>query len=254
MNNFFTEEEKERYARHFLLDGFGEEGQGKLKNARVLIVGTGGLGSPVALYLAAAGVGQIGIVDDDVVAASNLQRQVIHDTSMIDQPKVVSAKRRLVALNPLIKIAVGNERLIAENAQRIISAYDLVVDGTDNFQSRYIINKACVELNKPWISGSIFKYDGQVSVFNWQGGPCYCCLYPEPPAPDEVPPASKVGVLGVLPGVIGSIQATEAIKLITGIGKPLSKRLLLYNSLDMQFMEVDIMRDPGCKCCGRTGI
>jgi adenylyltransferase/sulfurtransferase len=243
-------EEILRYSRHLLIPDVGLEGQRKLKNASVLLIGTGGLGSPAALYLAAAGVGCIGLVDYDVVDASNLQRQVIHGTDRIGQLKVESARDRMLDLNPHIQVDVYNEPFTSENAMRIARPYDILVDGTDNFPTRYLTNDVCVLLGKPNVYGSIFRFEGQVSVFDAKSGPCYRCLFPEPPPPGLVPSCAEGGVLGVLPGTIGTLQATEAIKLILGIGTPLIGRLLLYDALDMTFQSVKLRKNPNCKVCG----
>jgi molybdopterin/thiamine biosynthesis adenylyltransferase/rhodanese-related sulfurtransferase len=242
-----TNEEIARYSRHLILDEVGVEGQKKLKASSVVCVGTGGLGSPFLLYLAAAGVGRIGIVDFDVVDASNLQRQVLHGTSSVGRPKVASAKDRLHDINPNIQIDVYEEPLTSENALRILAPYDVVVDGTDNFPTRYLVNDACVILGKPNVYGSIFKFEGQASVFNHQGGPNYRDLYPEPPPPGLVPSCAEGGVLGILPGVIGTIQATETIKILLGKGTTLSGRLLLYDALNMRFRELKLRADPNRK-------
>ncbi|MDW8447991.1 MAG: molybdopterin-synthase adenylyltransferase MoeB, partial [Anaerolineales bacterium] len=230
-----SHEEILRYSRHLLIPEVGLEGQRKLKAASILVIGTGGLGSPVSLYLAAAGVGHIGLVDYDVVDSSNLQRQVIHGTSTVGQLKVESARRRMLDLNPNIEVEIYNEPFTSENAMRIAADYDVIIDGTDNFPTRYLSNDVCVLLGKPNVYGSIFRFEGQVSVFDARRGPCYRCLFPEPPPPGMVPSCAEGGVLGVLPGTIGTIQATEALKLILGIGEPLIGRLLLYNALDMSF-------------------
>jgi adenylyltransferase/sulfurtransferase len=245
-----SREEILRYSRHLLIPEVGLEGQRKLKAASILVVGTGGLGSPVALYLAAAGVGRIGLVDYDVVDSSNLQRQVIHGTSGIGTLKVESARRRMLDLNPDIQVEVYNEALTSENAFRIAGPYDLIIDGTDNFPTRYLTNDLCVLTGKPNIYGSIYRFDGQVSVFDARRGPCYRCLFPEPPPPGLVPSCAEGGVLGVLPGTIGTLQASEAIKLILGIGEPLIGKLLLYNALDMSFEFVKLRKNPNCKVCG----
>ncbi len=237
-------EEIARYSRHLILDEVGMAGQTKLKNSSVLCVGTGGLGSPLLLYLAAAGVGRIGIVDFDVVDASNLQRQVIHGTSTVGQRKVLSAKARIHDLNPHVQVDVYEEALSSENALRILGPYDVVVDGTDNFPTRYLVNDACVLLGKPNVYGSIFKFEGQASVFCHGDGPNYRDLYPEPPPPGLVPSCAEGGVLGVLPGIIGTIQATETIKLLLGQGESLSGRLLLFDALTMRFRELKLRRDP----------
>lgn len=236
--------EKRRYERHLILPEFGEAGQLKLKNGSVLIVGTGGLGSPLALYLAAAGVGRIGLVDFDVVDESNLQRQIIHFTSDVGRSKIESAKRKILEINPSAVVESYELALRAENALDIIKNYDVVVDGTDNFPTRYLVADACTLLNKPNVYGSIFRFEGQVTVFNYQDGPSYRCLYPEPPPPGLVPSCAEGGVLGVLPGVIGTLQATEVIKILTGIGTTLKGRLLLYNALDLTFRTVKIRRNP----------
>jgi len=247
---FLSHEEILRYSRHLLIPEVGLEGQKKLKAASVLVIGTGGLGSPVALYLAAAGVGRIGLVDYDVVDFSNLQRQVIHGTSRIGTLKVDSARERMLDLNPDIQVDAYNEPFTSENAMRIAADYDLIIDGTDNFPTRYLTNDVCVLLGKPNIYGSIFRFDGQVSVFYAKEGPCYRCLFPEPPPPGLVPSCAEGGVLGVLPGIIGSLQATEALKLILGIGETLIGRLMLFNALDMTFEFVKLRKNPNCKICG----
>ena len=239
-----------RYSRHLLIPEVGLEGQRKLKNSSVLIVGTGGLGSPVALYLAAAGVGRIGLVDYDVVDSSNLQRQVIHGTSTIGKLKVESARDKLLDLNPDIQVDVFNEPFTSENALRIARDFDLILDGTDNFPTRYLTNDVAVFLGKPNVYASIYRFDGQVSVFYAKEGPCYRCLFPEPPPPGLVPSCAAGGVLGVLPGTIGTLQATEALKLLLGIGEPLIGKLLLYNALDMSFDFVKLKKNPNCHVCG----
>jgi sulfur-carrier protein adenylyltransferase/sulfurtransferase len=239
-----------RYSRHLLIPEVGLEGQRKLKAASVLVIGTGGLGSPVALYLAAAGVGRIGLVDYDIVDASNLQRQVIHGTSGIGKLKVESARQRMLDLNPDIEVVVYNEPFTSENAMRIAADYDVLIDGTDNFPTRYLTNDVCVMLGKPNVYGSIFRFDGQVSVFDATRGPCYRCLFPEPPPPGLVPSCAEGGVLGVLPGTIGTLQATEALKLILGIGEPLIGKLMLFNALDMEFEFVKLKKNQSCKVCG----
>lgn len=241
-----------RYSRHLLIPEVGLEGQRKLKAASVLVIGTGGLGSPVALYLAAAGVGRIGLVDYDVVDFSNLQRQVIHGTSKLGVLKVESARERMLDLNPDIQVEVYNEPFTSENALRIAKSYDILIDGTDNFPTRYLVNDTCVLLGKANVYGSIFRFDGQVSVFDARRGPCYRCLFPEPPPPGLVPSCAEGGVLGVLPGTIGSLQASEALKLILGIGEPLIGKLLLYNALDMSFDFVKLRKNPKCKMCGEN--
>jgi molybdopterin/thiamine biosynthesis adenylyltransferase/rhodanese-related sulfurtransferase len=241
-----------RYSRHLLIPEVALDGQKKLKASSVLVIGTGGLGSPVALYLAAAGIGRIGLVDYDIVDSSNLQRQVIHGTSTVGKLKVESAKERMRDLNPDIKVEIYNEPFTSENALRIAKDYDLLIDGTDNFPTRYLTNDVCVMLGKPNVYGSIFRFDGQASVFATKDGPCYRCLFPEPPPPGLVPSCAEGGVLGVLPGTIGTIQATEAIKLLLGIGSPLVGRLLLYNALDMSFEYVKLKKNPKCAMCGEN--
>lgn len=243
-------EEILRYSRHLLIPEVGLEGQRKLKNSSALVVGTGGLGSPVSLYLAAAGVGRIGLVDYDVVDSSNLQRQVIHGTSSVGKLKVESAKAKLLDLNPDIQIDVYNEPYTSENAMRIARDYDIILDGTDNFPTRYLTNDVAVFLGKPNVYASIFRFDGQVSVFYAKEGPCYRCLFPEPPPPGLVPSCAEGGVLGVLPGTIGTLQATEALKVLLGIGDPLIGKLLLYNALDMSFDFVTLKKNPKCRVCG----
>jgi sulfur-carrier protein adenylyltransferase/sulfurtransferase len=245
-----THSEIHRYSRHLLIPEVGLEGQSKLKAASVLVIGTGGLGSPVALYLAAAGVGRIGLVDYDVVDFSNLQRQVIHGTSKLGELKVESARERMLDLNPDIQVEVYNEPFTSENAFRIAESYDILIDGTDNFPTRYLVNDVCVLLGKANVYGSIFRFDGQASVFDARRGPCYRCLFPEPPPPGLVPSCAEGGVLGVLPGTIGSLQASEALKLILDIGEPLIGKLLLYNALDMSFDFVKLRKNPSCKVCG----
>jgi adenylyltransferase/sulfurtransferase len=247
-----SHEEILRYSRHLLIPEVGLEGQRKLKAASILVIGTGGLGSPVALYLAAAGVGHIGLVDYDIVDESNLQRQVIHGTSSLGDLKVESARKRMLDLNPGIDVEVYNEPFTSANAMRIAQDYDVIVDGTDNFPTRYLSNDVCVLLGKPNVYGSIFRFEGQVSVFDARRGPCYRCLFPEPPPPGMVPSCAEGGVLGVLPGTIGTIQATEALKLVLGIGEPLIGRLLLYNALDMSFDFVKLRKNPKCKICGEN--
>jgi adenylyltransferase/sulfurtransferase len=245
-----SHEEILRYSRHLLMPEVGLVGQKLLKAASVLLIGTGGLGSPAALYLAAAGVGRIGLVDYDVVDFSNLQRQVIHGTSNLGALKVESARQRMLDLNPDIQVEVYNEPFTSENAMRIAQDYDILLDGTDNFPTRYLVNDVCVLLGKPNVYGSIFRFDGQVSVFDARRGPCYRCLFPEPPPPGLVPSCAEGGVLGVLPGTIGTLQATETLKLILGVGEPLIGRLLLYNALDVSFEFVNLRKNPRCKICG----
>jgi sulfur-carrier protein adenylyltransferase/sulfurtransferase len=245
-----TREEILRYSRHLLIPEVGLGGQRKLKGSSALIIGTGGLGSPVALYLAAAGVGRIGLVDYDVVDSSNLQRQIIHGTDTIGKLKVESARDRMLDLNPDIEVEVYNEPFTSENAMRIAADYDILIDGTDNFPTRYLTNDVSVFLGKPNVYGSIFRFDGQASVFYAKEGPCYRCLFPEPPPPGLVPSCAEGGVLGVLPGTIGTIQATEALKVLLGIGSPLTGKLLLYNALDMSFDFVKLKKNPNCRVCG----
>ncbi|WP_416261697.1 molybdopterin-synthase adenylyltransferase MoeB [Gibbsiella quercinecans] len=240
-----------RYSRHLLLAEVGLEGQQRLKSARVLLIGTGGLGAPVALYLAAAGVGTIGIVDFDFVEVSNLQRQIIHSTKDIDRPKVASAKDKIRAINPDIEVVTYNTQLSSKNALEIIRDYDIVVDGTDNYPTRYLINDACVLLGKPNVYGSIFQFEGQASVFYAKNGPCYRCLYPAPPPPGLVPSCAEGGVVGVLPGIIGTIQAAEAIKLIIGGNDSLIGRLLLFDVWQMKQRELKLEKDPNCPVCGQ---
>lgn len=239
-----NKEEYERYSRHLILPEVGLDGQKRLKAASVLCIGTGGLGSPLLLYLAAAGVGRIGIVDFDIVDTSNLQRQIIHGTSWVGKPKIESAKNRILEINPLCQVDLYETRVSSENAIDIATPYDIVIDGTDNFPTRYLMNDVCVLLNKPNVYGSIFRFEGQATVFNYEGGPNYRDLYPEPPPPGMVPSCAEGGVLGVLPGVIGCIQATEAIKIILGQGTTLSGRLLLYNALDMTFRQLKLRPNP----------
>jgi len=246
----FTAEQMHRYARHLILPEVGPAGQKKLGQARVLLVGAGGLGSPASLYLAAAGVGTLGIVDFDVVELSNLQRQIVHGTSDVGRPKLESARDRLLDVNPEITIEPHELRLSSENALDILADYDIVIDGTDNFPTRYLVNDACVLLGKPNVYGSIFRFEGQVSVFHAEQGPCYRCLYAEPPPPGLVPSCAEGGVLGVLPGIIGALQANEAIKLIIGQGDPLIGRLLLFDALRLRFRELKLRKDPQCPVCG----
>ena len=245
-----SNDEVKRYSRHLIMPEVGVEGQEKLKKGSVLCIGAGGLGSPAALYLAAAGVGTIGIVDFDVVDYSNLQRQVIHSTSDVGRSKLASAKDRLLGLNPHIKIDTYETALSSKNALELFRPYDVILDGTDNFPTRYLVNDACVILGKPNAYGSIFRFEGQASVFATKNGPCYRCLYPEPPPPGLVPSCAEGGVLGVLPGIIGTIQATEAVKLIMGIGEPLIGRFLIYDALRMKFRELKLKKDPDCPVCG----
>jgi molybdopterin/thiamine biosynthesis adenylyltransferase/rhodanese-related sulfurtransferase len=243
-------DEIRRYARHLIMPEVAMEGQKRLKAARVLCIGTGGLGSPLSLYLAAAGVGTIGLVDFDVVDVSNLQRQIIHFTGDIGRPKVTSAQEKLQAINPDLAIVRHEHPIDSSNALEIFASYDVIVDGTDNFPTRYLVNDACVLLGKPNVYGSIFRFDGQASVFFPPHGPCYRCLYPEPPPPDLVPNCAEGGVLGILPGMIGVVQATETVKLLLGTGRSLIGRLLLYDALDMSFREMKVRKNPKCPICG----
>jgi adenylyltransferase/sulfurtransferase len=246
-----SEEERRRYSRHIMLPEIGRAGQEKLKASRVLCLGAGGLGSPAALYLAAAGVGTIGIVDNDHVALSNLHRQLLHGTRDIGRPKTESARQRLVDINPHLEVRMHACRFTSENAQQILRDYDLLVDGTDNFATRYLSNDVSVFAGKPHVYGSIFRFDGQTSVFAPHlGGPCYRCLFPEPPPPGAVPSCAEAGVLGVLPGIVGTMQATEALKLILGIGEPLIGRMVHFDALQMKFREFKLRRDPECPVCG----
>ncbi len=245
-------EEVRRYSRHLIIPDVAMAGQRRLKNSRVLVVGAGGLGSPVLMYLAAAGVGTLGIVDFDVVDESNLQRQVIHGTSDVGRPKAESARDAVREINPLVRVVLHQERLDSDNALEIFAGYDLIVDGTDNFATRYLVNDACVLLGKPYVWGSIYRFDGQAAVFWAEHGPCYRCLYPEPPPPGMVPSCAEGGVLGVLCGSIGSIQVTEAVKLLTGIGDPLVGRLMVYDALEMSYRTVSVRRDPECALCGKN--
>jgi len=245
-----TNEEILRYSRHLIMPEVGMEGQLKLKAAKVLLIGTGGLGAPLGLYLTAAGVGKIGLVDFDVVDFTNLQRQITFGTSDVGKPKTGAAQARLSNLNPDIEITTYETRLTSENALELFKDYDIIVDGTDNFPTRYLVNDACVLLGKPNVYGSIFRFEGQATVFAYKGGPCYRCLYPEPPPPGLVPSCAEGGVLGILPGTVGLIQATETVKLILGIGEPLVGRLLLYDALAMRFRELKLRRNPECPVCG----
>ena len=245
-----SKEEIQRYSRHLIMPEVGMEGQLKLKRARVMTIGTGGLGAPLGLYLAAAGVGHLGLVDFDVVDNSNLQRQVTFTTQDVGKPKSAAAEARLSALNPMIEITAYETRLTSDNALDLFRDYDIIVDGTDNFPTRFLVNDACVILGKPNVYGSIFRFEGQATVFGYPGGPCYRCLYPEPPPPGLVPSCAEGGVLGVLPGIVGSIQATETIKLILGTGEPLVGRLLLFDALAMRFRELKLKRNPECPVCG----
>ena len=247
-----TVDEVRRYSRHLIIPDVGMTGQKRLKNAKVLCVGAGGLGSPALLYLAAAGVGTLGIVDFDVVDESNLQRQIIHGQSDVGRPKAESARDSIREINPYVNVIVHKDRLDSDNAMQIFADYDLIVDGTDNFATRYLVNDACVLLGKPYVWGSIYRFDGQASVFWAEYGPCYRCLYPEPPPPGMVPSCAEGGVLGVLCASIGSIQVNEAIKVITGIGEPLVGRLMIYDALEMTYRSVKVRKDPECPVCGKN--
>ncbi|HXW05177.1 MAG TPA: molybdopterin-synthase adenylyltransferase MoeB [Vicinamibacterales bacterium] len=245
-----THEEVQRYSRHITLPGIGVEGQVRLKRARVLCIGAGGLGSPAALYLAAAGVGTLGLVDFDAVDLSNIQRQILHGTPDVGRSKLASASDRLRAINPAVGLDLHEVPFTAANAADLVSRYDIIVDGTDNFPARYLVNDACVMVGRPNVYGSIFRFEGQAAVFATPGGPCYRCLHPEPPPAGLIPSCAEAGVLGVLPGVIGTIQATETLKLILGIGEPLVGRFLIYDALRMRFRELKLPRDPECPVCG----
>lgn len=247
-----SHEEVQRYSRHLIMPEVGVEGQKKLKAASVLLIGAGGLGSPLAMYLAAAGIGRIGLVDYDVVDYTNLQRQIIHGTKDVGRPKLASARERIEDINPHIQVDTYEVALTSDNALELFAPYDIVIDGTDNFPTRYLTNDACVLLGKPNVYGSIFRFEGQASVFYAKEGPCYRCLFPEPPPPGLVPSCAEGGVLGVLPGTIGAIQATEAVKLILGVGTPLIGRLMLYDALNMEFNEVKLRKNPNCPICGEN--
>src|SRR5438105_4024383 len=251
-SNALSKDEILRYSRHLIMPEVGMEGQQKLKAARVLCIGTGGLGSPLALYLSAAGVGTLGLVDFDVVDFTNLQRQVIHFTSDVGRPKLESAKEKIAAINPYVNVKTFETKLTSQNALEIFSGFDIIVDGTDNFPTRFLVNDACVFTGKPNVYGSIFRFEGQASVFAAKDGPCYRCLYPEPPPPGLVPSCAEGGVLGILPGLVGLIQATEAIKLILGTGEPLIGRLLLVDALGMRFRELKLRKNPDCVVCGKN--
>ena len=244
-----SNEEIHRYSRHVIMPEVGIEGQRKLKAASILLIGTGGLGSPTALYLAAAGIGRMGLVDYDVVDETNLQRQVIHGQSTLGKPKLDSAEARIRDINPYIQIDKYNVPLTSENALELFEPYDIIIDGTDNFPTRYLVNDACVKLGKPNVYGSIFRFDGQLSVFYAEEGPCYRCMFPEPPPPGLVPSCAEGGVLGILPGTIGTMQATEAIKLLLGIGDPMIGRMMLYDALEMSFTTIKVRKNPTCPVC-----
>ena len=245
-------EEMQRYSRHLILPEVGVEGQKKLKNARVLLIGSGGLGAPLGMYLAAAGVGTLGLVDFDTVDVTNLQRQIIHGTKDVGRPKIESAAETIRDINPLIQLELHETRLSSENALELFKDYDIIIDGTDNFPTRYLVNDACVLLGKPNVYGSIFRFDGQATVFWAEHGPCYRCLYPEPPPPGMVPSCAEGGVIGILPGIVGCIQANEAVKLILGVGQPLIGRLLSFAALEMRFKEFKLRKDPDCPICGEN--
>jgi molybdopterin/thiamine biosynthesis adenylyltransferase/rhodanese-related sulfurtransferase len=247
-----SKEEILRYSRHLIMPEVGMEGQLKLKQAKVLLIGSGGLGAPLALYLAAAGVGRLGLVDFDKVDFTNLQRQVLFGTGDIGKPKLEAARKRLADLNPAIQIDTYETQLTSDNALELLRPYDIVIDGTDNFPTRYLVNDASVLLGKPNVYGSIFRFEGQVSIFGLPDGPCYRCLYPEPPPPGLVPSCAEGGVLGVLPGIVGCLQAMEALKLILGLGKPLAGRLLLFDGLEMSFRELKLRKNPDCPLCGKN--
>jgi adenylyltransferase/sulfurtransferase len=248
----FTEDQVRRYARHIILPGIGGEGQQKLMDARVLVIGAGGLGSPASMYLAAAGVGTVGLVDFDEVELSNLQRQLLHDTADVGRPKVESGRERLNELNPNVQVVIHKALLTSENAFDVLGGYDVIVDGTDNFPVRYLVNDATQMLGKPLVYGSIYQWEGQASVFlPGQDAPCYRCLFPEPPPPGTVPSCAEGGVFGVLPGIIGSVQAVEAIKLVLGVGEPLAGKLLIYDALSNEFTTVNLRWDPDCPVCGK---
>jgi adenylyltransferase/sulfurtransferase len=245
-----SNEEIRRYSRHVIMPEVGIEGQRRLKNASVLLIGTGGLGSPTALYLAAAGIGRMGLVDYDIVDESNLHRQIIHGQSTLGMSKLDSAEKRILDINPHIIVEKYNVPLTSENALELFADYDVIIDGTDNFPTRYLVNDACVKLGKPNVYGSIFRFEGQASVFWAEHGPCYRCMFPEPPPPGLVPSCAEGGVLGILPGTVGTLQATEAIKLLLGIGDPLVGRMLLYDALEMTFSTIKVRKDPNCPVCG----
>ena len=257
----FTPEELYRYARHFILPNVGTAGQAKLKSSRVLIIGAGGLGSPLALYLAAAGIGTLGILDFDVVDASNLQRQILYAANDVGTQKVIAAKEKILSLNPNVHVEIFSTKLSSENALRIIQPFDIIVDGSDNFPTRYLVNDACVLLNKPNVYGSIFQFEGQVTVFNATHGPCYRCLFPQPPDVSLVQNCAEAGVFGVLPGIIGTLQATEVLKLILGIGTTLEGKILLFDALRMSFQEINLKKDiqlgvvvPGCSLIRKKSV
>jgi|SRR5688572_21889229 molybdopterin/thiamine biosynthesis adenylyltransferase/rhodanese-related sulfurtransferase len=245
-----TREQEQRYSRHTLLPEVGVKGQIKLLEGKVLCIGAGGLGSPSSMYLAAAGVGTIGLIDDDVVDATNLQRQILHSTDRVGQPKVDSAEKTLKGINPDVNVVKLRARLTSDNVIETLSKFDVIVDGADNFQTRYLVNDAALRLGKPVVHASIFRFEGQLTVFPADGGPCYRCLYPEPPPPEEAPSCQEAGVLGVLPGIMGVLQATETVKLLLGLGQTLAGRLLVYDALKTRFRELKLRRDPKCPTCG----
>ena len=248
-----TDRQLERYARHVILDEVGEEGQLRLLRARVLVIGAGGLGAPLLLYLAAAGIGTLGVIDDDTVDLSNLQRQVIHDNAGIGTSKVASAKARMLAINPDIKVIIHDERLTADNIARVIADYDVIADGSDNFNTRYLLNDHCFAAKKTLVSAALLRFDGQLSTYKahlGDGHPCYRCLFPDPPPPDLIPRCEEAGILGAVAGVMGTLQATEVLKEILGLGESLSGRLLIYDALSAEFRKVKVPKDPNCPCCG----
>ncbi len=251
-----SDRQLERYARHVILDEVGEEGQLRLLRSRVLVVGAGGLGTPLLLYLAAAGIGTLGVIDDDTVDISNLQRQVIHDEVSVGRPKVESAAARLRAMNPETRVVTYQERLTPENVERILADYDLVADGTDNFRTRYLLNDACYRAKKPLVSAALLRFDGQLSTYKaylGDGHPCYRCLFPDLPPPDLIPRCEEAGILGAVAGVMGTLQATEVLKELLGLGDSLSGRLLIYDALSAEFRKVRVPKDPACPCCGTAG-
>lgn len=248
---WLTDEQIRRYSRHIILPEVGGKGQKRIMSSKVLLVGVGGLGSPAALYLAAAGVGTLGLVDFDSVELSNLQRQVIHTTPDLGKPKVVSAREKINAINPDVRVVEWPERISAANVKDIITDFDVVLDGTDTFGSRFLLNDACVLMGKPLVYGAVFRFEGQVSVFLPGQGPCYRCLVPEMPPPGSVPSCQEAGVLGILPGIVGLFQATETLKLLLGVGRPLVGRLLLFDALEMEFQELILRKDPACPACGK---
>ncbi|MCA9677955.1 MAG: molybdopterin-synthase adenylyltransferase MoeB [Kofleriaceae bacterium] len=250
MPTVLTPEQSQRYSRHTLLPEIGEAGQIKLMESSALCIGAGGLGSPSSLYLAAAGVGTIGMIDDDVVDASNLQRQILHNLDRVGMAKVDSAEKTLRGLNPDLQVKKFQDRLTSDNVMEVLAPFDVIVDGADNFQTRYLVNDAALKLGKPVVHASIFRFEGQITVFPAEGGPCYRCLYPEPPPPEEAPSCSEAGVLGVLPGIMGVLQATETVKLMLGLGQTLAGRLLVYDALKTKFRELKLRRDPKCPTCG----